>query len=126
MTKRKYVPVPLGLAGQHLVDSITSWAPDGNRLEFRPDELAILRLAAEAADTLDRLNRLGVDAPLFVENAKGDQVPSPLLLETRSWNRALAGHLKQLHLTDDAQSSDWDTMTASQRARRASTIRWSS
>jgi hypothetical protein len=106
VTKRKFKPVPRGAAGQALVESILDWSPDGGapRLELRPDEAAILRLAGKAADTIDALNRLGDGAPRFLLNARGAPVASPLLLEMRSWNRQLAQH-RHLHLTDG--ETDW-------------------
>lgn len=96
---------------------------DGHTLVLRPDELAVLEVAARTADTIVSLETEIGDGPLMVAGSKGQTIVNPAVVELRMQRVAVASLLRQLAIPEE---ESWDNLTASQRARKAARARWSS
>jgi hypothetical protein len=105
--------------------SVTAMQLGGSPLVLRPDELAVLATACRTADIIARLEDELGDGPLMVAGSKGQEVVHPAVVELRLQRAAVASLLRQLAIPDE-ESSGWDNLTASQRARRAAHARWTS
>lgn len=74
----------LGEAGRRLWDDVTdNW-------DIAEHERSVLLQACRAADRLDAMNSALAEAPLVVTNTRGDQIPHPLLCESRQTAALLA------------------------------------
>lgn len=115
MTVRKApsrTPTGLKAAGRSLWQSVV-----GDFDLDRHEELLLLQ-ACRCADRLDQMARALDQAPLTVTNARGDEVPHPLLTESRQQSLTLARLLASLRLP----SGENEQVTRPQRrgAARAS------
>lgn len=95
-------------------------------VSFRPDELAILELAARTADEIAGLERALADAPRTVAGSKGQDAVHPLIPELRLQRQLLASLLARLRIPepDGGAPGEWDNLSASDRGRRAAAARW--
>lgn len=114
-------PAGLGEAGAALWASIA----DGE-LVLRADEVAILREACSTRDAIATLAQASASEPAMIAGSRGQQVINPAFAELRQQRHLLASLLRQLDLPEDedGDSSEWDGLTASQRARKAAGKRW--
>jgi hypothetical protein len=115
-------PANLGAAGRTLWRSLTTVERAGVRIEYRPDELVTLTAAARTADTIADLEQIMTTTPLVVDGSRGQPIVHPAVVELRLQRAALTTLLRRLDLPDE--SSGWDDLTASQRARKAAHARW--
>lgn len=115
-------PHGLDAAGIALWRAITSWTIDDQAVEFRPDELALLTMACRTADQVARLEAEVTDEPLTVAGSRDQPTVNPLVVELRLQRGALASLLARIDVPDTA--SEWETLTPSQRGRRAARARW--
>ena len=125
--KPRTTPPPKGLGptGKALWTSIVGWEQDGVPLELRPDELALLGLAAATADVIYQLEQDVVGEPRVRVTASGDDRVDPLIVELRLQRAELARHLARLNIPEPDSDGAWDHLTAAQRARKAARARWS-
>ncbi len=114
-------PTGLGVTGKRL------WAAVTGGLTLRPDELAVLESAARTADQVAALERVVAGSPLMIPGSKGQEVLHPAIAELRLQRQLLAALLGRLDVPEavDGIGSEWDSMTSSQRARKAARARWS-
>ena len=115
-------PDDLAAPGLALWSSVVGMERNGQPITFRSDELAVLATACRTVDMIARLEAELADAALVVEGSKGQVSVHPVVSELRLQRGALASLLRQLAIPDEA--SDWDNLTAAQRARRAAHARW--
>jgi hypothetical protein len=94
MSNEKPPPAPKGLqsAGRRLWRAILA------DYELDQHEMLLLVQACRTADILDRLADAAEDAPLTVNNFRGDPVANPLLTEQRQQSIVLARLLAALRL----------------------------
>src|SRR5919201_6739739 len=113
-------PTGLGAAGKRLWKSVTEG------LTFRPDELATLESACRTADLVAELDAVIAKAPTMIVGSMGQRVVHPAIQEARLQRQLLASLLSRLDLpeADGLGGSEWDGLTAKQRARRAARARW--
>jgi hypothetical protein len=91
--------------------------------ELNPAELLLLDQAAALADALARLNgEVAAEQALTGKGSRGQSVASPLLAAQRQHAEVLARLLEALQLPTPGE--DEGHPSASQRARRAATVRW--
>lgn len=112
---------PAGLAarGRRL------WRAVAADFDLELDERELLTEACRSLDTCERLEEALRGAPLTTKGSRGQVVAHPLAAELRSERLLVARLLAQLELPDDdGEGSDWDGLTASQRARKAARARW--
>lgn len=101
------------------------WAQVTNGLTFRPDELAILDQACRVADQVAALERVLAKSKSMIPGSTGQQVLHPAIAELRLQRSTLSTLLARLDIPEaDGDLSEWDGLTASQRARRAARARW--
>lgn len=86
------LPDGLGPAGRRL------WLAVTGDYELDVHEQLLLESACRCADTLDRLAVEAADAPLTVENHRGDMVAQPLVVEARQQSLVLARLMASLRL----------------------------
>lgn len=112
-------PVSLGTRGRRLWREVTAaWG-------LSIAEVEVLTLAARCLDRIDALESTLKDEKGTVEGSKGQPVAHPLAAELRSEVLLAAKLLAQLGLpTDEGDGKEWDGLTASSRARKASRARW--
>jgi hypothetical protein len=92
--------------------------------EFAPHELVVLEHACRAADDAARIaNELAAQS-LTVTGSNGQPVANALLRELRETRAQVAKLLALLDLPGDDSAGQWDNLTASQRARKAASVRW--
>lgn len=65
-------------------------------------ELAILRVACRTSDRLEDIANVLAGEKLVTVNAKGDQIPHPLLVEQRMQGQALTRLLASLRMPEEA------------------------
>lgn len=125
--KRSGPKAPAGLSapGLKLWRSITSWEHDDVALVLRPDEVALLGMACAVADTIACLEADVAGEPRVIIT-NGIERVDPILRELRSQRQLLAGLLRQIDLPEQSSENEWDNLSASQRARKAARVRWSS
>ena len=88
-------------------------------------ELEVLILAARGLDRIQTLEETLKDEPATVQGSNGQPRPHPLAAELRGEVILAAKLLAQLGLPDEtAEGSEWDGLSASARARKASRARW--
>jgi hypothetical protein len=91
--------------------------------ELNPAELLLLDQAAALADALARLNgEVAAELALTGKGSRGQAIASPLLAAQRQHAEVLARLLEALQLPTPGE--DEGRPSASQRARRAATVRW--
>jgi hypothetical protein len=91
--------------------------------ELNPAELLLLDQAGAVADALARLNaEVAAEQEFTGKGSKGQPVASPLLAAQRGHSEALARLPEAIALP--ASGEDEGHPSASQRARRAATVRW--
>ena len=92
--KTRTVKVPDGLltAGKSLWHSVV------DEFELDRHEALLLLQACRCADRLDSMAAVLADAPLTVTNARGDEVPHPLLTESRQQSLTFSRLLASLRL----------------------------
>ena len=124
MSERPTPPAGLRAAGHELWSAHTA-DPD---VTYRPDELAVLAEAAKVADVIARLEEALADGPVLLPGSRGQSRVSPVIIEARLQRGLLSALLGRLSIPDPASTEgvagEWDTMTASERARRAAGARW--
>lgn len=121
MPRRKYPPVPSGLAtgGRDLWNEIVRIGT------LRPDRLRILGDACHEADLIDRLEAALHDAPLTVLGSMKQEVASPLVSELRQHRATLNTLLRSLTLATVNDESGADGAVKGREAAIAlSRRRW--
>jgi len=112
-------PAHLGKRGRRLWRDVTA------AFELSCDSLEVLTLAARCLDRIQTLEDELREAPSTVEGSKGQPSPDPLRAEVRAEALLAARLLAQLGLPPDEEGgSEWDGLTASARARKASRAYW--
>lgn len=109
-------PRGLGAAGRQL------WRRAVSEFVFNVAEQAVLEQACRSADVIAKLHDAWVDADAVVAGSRGQPACHPLIRELREERALLARLLEQVGI--GAASSNWDGLTASQRARKAARARW--
>lgn len=92
MSKANPAPPGLKTAGRKL------WASVVDEFALETHELLLLREACRTADRLDRLADEAIDAPVTVENHRGDQVAHPAMVEARQQSITLTRLLASLRM----------------------------
>ncbi len=116
---RPRAPAGLGTRGRRLWRAVT------DVYELSIAELEVLTLAARCLDRIEGIETTLRAEPATVEGSKGQPRAHPLASELRSEVILAAKLLAQLGLPSDAgDGSEWDGLTASARARKASRARW--
>jgi len=102
------------------------WRAVTEEFELSLSERELLTEACRCLDRCEALETTTRGASLTVAGSRGQIVAHPLAAELRSERLLMAKLLSQLGLpdSDEAGSSKWDGLTASQRARIASRARW--
>ncbi len=119
-TKPLRAPLGLGRAGKAL------WRRLQRGYLWREDELKVLEEAARTADLVARLEAEVAVAPLTTTNAAGTPITHPAVVELRLQRSLLAQLLSRIRLPEaQAEVSEWDNLSASERARKAARARWS-
>jgi len=109
------------------------FGPRGRRLwrdtcaafELSHGELEVLGLTCRALDRVQNLEEALRDAPSTVTGSRSQPVAHPLASELRAEVLLASKLLAQLGLPQsDGDGSEWDGLSASARARKASRARW--
>lgn len=109
---RPRAPRGLGRSGKRLWSSIIE------QFDLATHEQILLAEACRVADRLDLIADAMKDAPLTVENTKGDEVAQPLLVEARQQGIVYARLIAALRLPDDAVDAEGDGEQVSRPQRR--------
>ncbi len=112
-------PTDLGPAGVRLWDTITA---DG--LILRPDESALLDQACRVADQVETLAEVVASSPVVIAGSRGQEIVHPAVAELRLQRSLLASLVAKIAVPDGEGEGDWDGLSASERARKASRARW--
>jgi hypothetical protein len=114
-------PTPRGLGPE----GRKVWREHTSGYTLNPSELVALRSAAKTADTIARLEKLLKEGPAMVRGSAGQPVLHPAEAELRMQHSLLGQLLARVNMPDESSdgASEWDGLTASQRARKASLIR---
>jgi hypothetical protein len=111
-------PKGLGDAGRRMWRSLTT----GAGLTYRADELVTLEGACRTADLIAELDEVIAREPTMLDGSMGQKVVHPAVQEVRLQRQLLASLLSRLDLPeegDEIGTSEWDGLSASQRARKA-------
>ena len=101
------------------------WHEVSDVFELSVSEIEVLTLACRTLDRISALEAELKDAPSVVLGSNGQPRPHPLAAELRGEVILAAKLLAQLGLPDEtAEGSEWDGLSASARARKASRARW--
>lgn len=102
------------------------WRAVDKLYELTLEERELLTEAARTLDTCEALQVALRDEPLMTLGSRAQPVAHPLRAELRSERLLVAKLLAQLGLPDDEgeDGHEWDGLSASQRARKASRARW--
>ena len=87
-------------------------------------EHALLLEGCRCLDDVEALQTAVADAPMTSLGSSGQDVVHPLRAELRSERLLLAKLLSQLDVPLPDEGSEWDGLSASARARKASRARW--
>lgn len=99
-TRAPRAPKDLAATGRRL------WLAVQADLELDPHEELLLLQACRCADRLEDIATRLVRAPLTTTNARGDEVPNPLLVEQRMQGAALARLFASLRMPTGDESAD--------------------
>ena len=113
-------PAHLGARGRRLWRRIME--------DFEPAESGreILLEAVRVVDRCESLEQALRGEPLTTTGSRGQIVAHPLLAELRSERLLLSRLLAQLDVPEEGEGAgtDWNTLSSSQRARKAARARW--
>jgi hypothetical protein len=113
-------PEDLGEAGERFWLQITTEL----ELEFRPDELVVLRAACACLDEITAMEAALADGDTMVSGSQGQPRPNPLLAEVRSHRLALRQLLTSIGITDVEDGADRGA-ERSAAGRKLARQRWS-
>lgn len=118
--KRSPAPAGLGAAGVRLWVAVTAG------LTLRADEYSLLEAACRCADQVEALDAVLASSGSMIAGSKGQQVLHPAIPELRQQRQVMASLLGRLDIPEggDGLGTEWDGLSASQRARRAARARW--
>lgn len=91
----KAAPRGLGRHGRRL------WRSVLDQYELAEHELAVLRIACRSVDRLEDIADALAGEKLVAVNAKGDQIPHPMLVEQRMQGLALTRLLASLRMPEE-------------------------